>query len=52
MSGASVATDARPIGPEVQIGKLQARVVRHHADGIGVEFLDIQKPEAVRRYFG
>ena len=53
MSGASIATEARPaIGAEVILGKMRGRVVRHHADGIGVEFLDIQQPEAVRKYFG
>lgn len=53
ISGASVATVARPaIGSEVQLGKLRARVTRHHADGIAVEFLDIQNPDALRKYFG
>jgi hypothetical protein len=53
VSGASVATDARPaIGTEVVIGRLRARVARHHAEGIGVEFSDIQNPDALRRYFG
>ena len=53
ISGASIATPARPeIGTEVILGKLRARVVRHHADGFGVRFLDIQNPTALRRYFG
>jgi hypothetical protein len=53
ISGASIGTPARPaIGTEVQIGKLRARVMRHHSEGIGVEFLDIQNPDALRRYFG
>lgn len=53
MSGASVNTDARPkIGSDVMLGKLRARVVRHHGEGIGLEFIDIQNPDAVRRYFG
>jgi hypothetical protein len=48
MSGASIATKARPpIGHQVQIGKIKARVVRHHNDGIGVEFLVVQAREAV-----
>ena len=52
MSGASIATTARPpIGLEVTIGKLQARVMRHHAEGIGVEFIDTQNPTALRRHF-
>ncbi len=53
ISGASVATPARPeIGTEVVLGKLRARVMRHHPEGFGVQFLDIQNPTALRRYFG
>ena len=53
ISGASIGTEARPaIGQEVLLGKLRARVVRHHEVGVGVEFLDIQAPTALRRYFG
>jgi hypothetical protein len=53
ISGASIATPARPeIGTEVVLGKLRARVMRHHPQGFGVQFLDIQHPTALRRYFG
>lgn len=53
LSGASVETDARPqLGTELMLGKLRSLVVRHHEHGIGVQFLDIQEPEALRRYFG
>ena len=53
ISGASLETQARPeIGREVMLGKLRASVTRHHANGIGVQFLDIQNPAALRRYFG
>jgi hypothetical protein len=53
ISGASIATPARPeLGSEVMLGKLRARVVRHHAQGFGVQFIDIQQPMALRRYFG
>jgi hypothetical protein len=53
ISGASLETQARPeIGREVVLGKLRARVTRHHATGIGVQFSDIQNPAALRRYFG
>jgi hypothetical protein len=53
ISGASIATPARPeIGSEVMLGKLRARVMRHHPQGFGVQFLDIQNPTALRRYFG
>lgn len=51
LSGASIGTVARPpIGAEVAIGKLKARVMRHHENGIGVQFLSIQDPEALKRY--
>jgi len=53
ISGAAIGTPARPaLGTEVMLGKLRARVVRHHAQGIGVQFMDIQNPTALRRYFG
>ena len=53
ISGASIATEARPqIGQEVVLGKLRARVVRHHENGVGVQFIDIQNPVALRRTFG
>ncbi len=53
ISGASIATAARPpIGEEVLLGKLRARVVRYHEQGVGLQFLDTQAPTALRRYFG
>lgn len=52
ISGVSVATDVRPpLGTDVLVGKLRARVMRHHEQGIGLQFLDIQDPEALRRHF-
>src|SRR5262249_3358528 len=53
ISGASVGTDVRPaIGSEVVLGKLRARVARHHPEGIGLQFLDVQQPDSLRRHFG
>jgi PilZ domain len=53
ISGASILIASRPpLGAVVSLGKLRARVVRHHAEGVGVQFLDIQNPDALRRYFG
>ncbi len=53
ISGASIKTDARPTrNCIIKLGKLRARVVRYHEEGIGVEFTDIQQPEALRKYFG
>jgi hypothetical protein len=53
ISGASVGTPARPtIGSEIKLGNLRAKVVRHHDQGIGVQFCDVQSQNALRRYFG
>lgn len=53
LSGAAVETNARPpLGTEVVLGKLRARVVRYHDTGLGLQFLDVQQPEALRRFFG
>jgi len=53
LSGASIGTEARPpIGDIVFFGKLRCKVMRYHDRGIGVQFLDIPDPEALRRYFG
>jgi hypothetical protein len=53
ISGASIETRARSeIGTEVMLGKLRGRVMRHHAQGFGVQFIDIHNPAALRRYFG
>jgi hypothetical protein len=53
LSGASIGTPARPeLGTIVKLGALNARVVRHHDRGIGLEFVDVQNPNAMRRYFG
>jgi hypothetical protein len=53
ISGASIASQNRPpIGAMITVGRLRARVARHHDQGFGVAFVDIQKVEAIRRYFG
>ncbi|MEL6374583.1 MAG: PilZ domain-containing protein [Pseudomonadota bacterium] len=53
ISGASVGTTARPdIGSTVVLGKLRARVVRHHDQGIGVQFIDTDAANLVRQRFG
>ena len=53
ISGASIATPMRPaMGDEVVLGKLRGRVVRHHDRGFAIEYMDIQNPTALRRYFG
>ena len=53
ISGASIGTPARPdIGTEVTLGKLRARVMRHHPQGFGVQFIDTQNQALLRRQFG
>jgi len=52
ISGASIATQARPpIGLEVMIGKLRAKVARHHSAGIGLQFLDTQEITSISQHF-
>lgn len=53
VSGASIGTEHRPmLGQEVMVGRLRARVVRHHTEGIAVQFIDIQQTDTMRRSFG
>lgn len=53
ISGASIASTMRPaLGTPVVLGRLSARVVRHHGQGFGVEFTDLQNAAALRRHFG
>jgi hypothetical protein len=52
-SGASIATPVRPnLGSEVVLGGRRAAVVRHHDEGIGVEFLNrrLEDQAAFERY--
>lgn len=51
-SGASIGTPARPpIGSFVVAGKTRAIVRRHHEHGIGLQFLSLLTPEALRDRF-
>ncbi len=51
-SGASIGTTARPpIGSFVLAGKTRAIVRRHHEHGIGLQFLSLLSPEALRERF-
>lgn len=43
ISGAAVAIEVKPaIGTEVTIGVMRARIIRHFAEGIAVQFADVQ----------
>jgi hypothetical protein len=49
MSGVSLKTQVKPaVGEFVLIGQLAGRIVRHHADGVGIEFvgLGLDRPTA------
>lgn len=53
LSGASLGTSARPtIGTEVVVGVQRAIVRRHHEQGIGVQFLQVQEAKALQNYLG
>jgi hypothetical protein len=48
LSGAAFATTLRPpLGSPITIGRMRARVVRHFADGIAVEFAMLQSEEMI-----
>lgn len=53
VSGASLACKARPdIGEEVWLSRLRARVVRHHSEGIGIQFMEALAPSVMQAHFG
>jgi c-di-GMP-binding flagellar brake protein YcgR len=53
ISGASVASNLRPpLGTDVMLGRLRAQIVRHHGQGFGVKFMDLQNAVALRKHFG
>jgi PilZ domain len=53
ISGASIGIEDGPaVGTEVKLGNLRARVMRHHAEGVGLMFLDVQTAESLRLQFG
>ena len=46
-SGVSVKAEMRPpVGGHILIGHRAGRIARHHADGIGIEFLGVSAPNA------
>jgi hypothetical protein len=52
ISGASLKMEPRPpVGTGLTLGRLRGRVMRHHGHGVGISFIDIQEPEALRRHF-
>ncbi|HYJ59578.1 MAG TPA: PilZ domain-containing protein [Methyloceanibacter sp.] len=52
MSGASVASAVKPeAGTMVILGRMRARVVRHHEQGVGLQFAELQDPDSLARAF-
>jgi hypothetical protein len=53
LSGASVATLVKPpVDSVVVLGRLRGRVVRHHDQGVAIQFAELQDPDSLARTFG
>lgn len=53
VSGASVACKVKPdIDTEVWLGRLRAHVVRHHQEGVGLQFMEILDVDTLQAHFG
>jgi hypothetical protein len=53
LSGASVACAVKPeIGTVVILGRMRGRVVRHHDQGVALQFVELQDPDNLSRTFG
>jgi hypothetical protein len=53
LSGASVACPVKPeIGTMVILGRMRGRVVRHHDQGLALQFVELQNPDSLARTFG
>jgi hypothetical protein len=53
LSGASVALHNKPpLGTTVTLGRLHGVVVRHHSEGVGIEFTDVLQPVTLKKQFG
>jgi PilZ domain len=53
LSGASIATKVKPpVNSEVVLGRMRGRVVRHHDQGVAIQFAELQDPDSIARSFG
>ena len=53
LSGASVACTVKPpVGSMVILGRMRGRVVRHHEQGLALQFVELQDPDNLARNFG
>ncbi len=49
LSGAAVALETRPpVGAQITLGRMRARVVRHLEDGVAVEFAMVQSEDMIQ----
>jgi hypothetical protein len=52
LSGASVACAVKPPARTVVIlGRMRGRVVRHHDQGVALQFVELQDPDSLARSF-
>src|SRR3990170_4085783 len=53
LSGASIACAVKPpMGTVVILGRMRGRVVRHHDQGVALQFVELQDPDSLARTFG
>ena len=53
LSGASVACAVKPpMDTVVILGRMRGRVVRHHDQGVALQFVELQDPDSLARTFG
>jgi len=53
LSGASIACPVKPdVGTMVILGRMRGRVVRHHDQGLALQFVELQDPDSLARTFG
>ena len=53
LSGASVASKVKPpVDTVVILGRTRGRVVRHHDQGVAIQFAELQDPDSLARSFG
>jgi hypothetical protein len=53
LSGASIACSVKPeVGTMVILGRMRGRVVRHHDQGLALQFVELQDPDSLARTFG
>ncbi len=53
LSGASIACAIKPpLDRVIVVGRTRGRVVRHHNQGVGIKFNELQDPDSIARTFG